>query len=161
MERSPYDPPLDMAPQTTRPNPAAIDALFFTVNATFALLIFAACVISIAAADNPFALIGGVIAVLPVGCYAVAEWICWYYEKTWLKRPLGILNMLLAAFFLFALASNVGEVLMADEPMDVGFVALFVLGLGAVAAYLGFCGWRRLRDSRSITMPPADPQDGG
>lgn len=73
MARSPYDPPGDTEPQTARPNPAVVDTVFFTVNATFALLCFAVCVSSTAAADDPSSFIGGAFAVLPVGCYVVAE----------------------------------------------------------------------------------------
>ena len=37
--------------------------------------------ISIIAADNPFAFLCGVIALLPVARYANAEWLCWYRNR--------------------------------------------------------------------------------
>lgn len=130
-----------------------MDTLFFTINATFSLLFFMACLVSIAAGDNPFAFIGGVIAVIPVGCYTLAEWICWYRRQDWLKRPLGILNLLLSAFFLFGMVTNLGEAMIADDPIDAGFIILFIVGFGAIVAYLAFCGWRRIRANPTQTHP--------
>ena len=91
------------------------------------------------------------MAVFPVGCYIVAEWICWYRRRDWLKRPLGILNLLLSAFFLFGMVTNLGEAMIADGPIDVGFIALFVVGFGLIVAYLAFCGWRRIRTNPTPT----------
>ena len=154
MVNSPYDSLQDTA--AVRP---VMDTLFFTINATFALLFFTACLVSIVAGDNPLAFIGGVMAVIPVGCYIVAEWICWYRRQEWLKRPLGILNLLLSAFFLFGMVTNLGEAMIADDPIDVGFIFLFVVGFGAITAYLACCGWRRVRANLSHTKRVSNVQD--
>jgi hypothetical protein len=137
-----------------------MDTFFFTVNATVALLFFWACLVSVAVGDNPFAFIGGVMAVFPVGCYIVAEWICWYRRRDWLKRPLGIFNLLLSAFFLFGMVTNLGEAMIADGPIDVGFIAPLVVGFGLIVAYLAYCGWRRIRTNPTPTKHVPNTQDG-
>jgi len=136
----------------------ALDTLTFAINFAFSTLFFVACVVSIAAADNPFAFIGGLLFVLPVACYAIAEWVCWYRKRHWLFRPLGILNLLLAAFFVFGLVTNVGEALLADEPIDLWFIVIFGVGFAIVAGYFGWCGWRRFRAASSV---PDAIQSGG
>ena len=141
-------------PSATRP----LDALCFVINFAFATFFFIACVVSIGAADNPFAFIGGLMFVLPVACYAIAEWMCWYRKRHWLFRPLGILNLLLAAIFVFGLVTNVGEAFMADEPIDLLFIRIFGLGFAIVAGYLAWCGWRRVH---AIPTVPDVIQDGG
>lgn len=122
-----------------------LDTLCFVINFTFTTLFLIVCVISIAAADNPFAFIGGFMLVLPVSCYAIAEWFCWYRKRHELTRTLGILNLLLAAFFVFGLVTTVGEVLMAEEPTDLWFILIFGTGFAIIAGYLAWCGWRRVR----------------
>lgn len=136
---------------------ALSDTLFFVVNFSFATLFFIACVISIAAADNPFAFLGGVIAVLPVACYVVAEWFCWYRQRRWLLRPLGILNLSLAAFFVFGLVTNIGEAITAEDPVNPLFILLFGFGFAVVAGYLGWCGWRRVH---AVPPTPVDSMQG-
>ena len=143
-DASPYAPPHCTAdsflPSATR----LLDTLCFVINFAFATLFFIACITSIAVADNPFVLIGGVMLVLPVACYAIAEWMCWYRKHRWLSRPLGTCNLLCAAFFVFGVVTNVGEAFMADKPIDAWFLVFFVIGFAFVAAYLAWCGWRRV-----------------
>ena len=145
MENSPYSPPTAIERHAQSESRSLADNVFFIINFVTATLFFMACVISIGTADNPFAFLGGVLAVIPVVSYAIAEWTCWYRRYDWLYRPLGILNLLLSAFFVFALVTNIGEVLMSDEAVDPLFILLFGLGFAIVAVYLGWCGWRRIR----------------
>ena len=123
------------------------DTICFVVNFAIALLFFVSCVISIGAADNPFAFLGGILFVSPVGLYAGAEWVCWYRQRHWLYRPLGVLNLLFSAFFVFGLVTNVGEALLADEPVDPLFILIFGLGFAIFAGYLWWCGWRRFHST--------------
>lgn len=138
----------------TRP----FDTLCFIINFAFATLFLIACIVSIVAGDNPFAFIGGLMFVLPVACYVIAEWVCWYRKRYWLFRPLGILNLLLAAFFVFGLVTNIGEALMAEEPIDPWFILIFAIGFAFVAGYLAWCGWRRFH---AIPGEPRTIQNGG
>ncbi len=128
-----------------------VDTLLFGINFAVATLFFIACVIAIATADNPFAFLGGVFMLLPVLGYAIAEWLCWYRREHWLRRPMGILNLLLAAFFVFGGVTNVGEVVLADDPVDPMFLVIFGLGFVVISAYLGSCGWRRIHLPTSAT----------
>ena len=144
MEHARYTPPMTTETQAHPDSPAIIDTSFFVVNFAISALLFISCVISIAAADNPFAFIGGLFMVLPVLSYAIAEWLCWYRSRHWLYRPMGILNLLLAAFLVFGSVTNVGEAVLADDPVDPFFIVIFGLGFGMFSAYLTFCGWRRL-----------------
>ncbi len=158
MDTSPYASPI-LHPDSSMPSATRLlDTLCFVINFAFATLFFMACVISIGAADNPFAFIGGFLFVLPVACYAIAEWLCWYRRRYWLFRPLGILNLLLAAFFVFGLVTNVGEAFIAEDPIDPLFLLFFGLGFAVVAGYLAWCGWRRIHTS--ATSSDAIP-DGG
>tara|TARA_R110002073_G_scaffold64719_3_gene161893 strand:- start:2468 stop:2944 length:477 start_codon:yes stop_codon:yes gene_type:complete len=145
MNAASYTPPHHPADSFTASATRPLDTLCFVINFTFATLFFIVCVIAIGAADNPFSFIGGFMLVLPVACYAIAEWICWYRKHHELTRPLGILNLLLAAFFVFGLVTTVGEVLMAEEPMDLWFILIFGTGFAIIAGYLAWCGWRRVR----------------
>ncbi|KAA5546001.1 hypothetical protein FYK55_03580 [Roseiconus nitratireducens] len=126
-----------------------IDTAIFATNFSIATILLMACVIAIATADNPFSFLSGLFLVVPVLGYAIAEWACWYRERNWLGRPLGILNLLLAAFFLFAAATNVIEVAQDRESVDPWFLVVFGLGFGMFSAYLGYCGWRRIRRAPS------------
>ena len=158
MDASPYLPPPDTTDRSMSFAKLPLDTLCFVINFAFSTLFFIACATSIGTADNPFAFIGGLLFVLPVACYAVAEWVCWYRERNWLFRPLGILNLILAAFLAFALVTNVGEALMADEPIDPWFIMVFGLGFAFVAGYLAWCGWRRIHATRGV--PSASQNDG-
>ena len=144
MDTSPYASPRSTADHSMPSSARPLDTVCFAINFAFSTLFFIACVISIGSADNPFAFIGGFLFVLPVACYAIAEWLCWYQERHWLCRPLGILNLLFAAFFAFAFVTNVGEAFMTDGPIDPLFILIFGLGFAVVAGYLGWCGWRRV-----------------
>ncbi len=141
-------------PSATRP----LDTLCFVINFAVAILFLIACVVSIGAADNFFAFIGGLLFVLPVCCYAIAEWVCWYRKRHWLFRQLGILNLLLAGFVVFGLVTNVGEAFMADEPIDPWFITIFGSGFAFVAGYLVWCGWRRFHAIPSV--PDTIQNDG-
>ena len=158
MVASPYLPPRNTADRSMSFATPPLDTLCFVINFAFSTLFFIACATSIGTADNPFAFIGGFLFVLPVACYAIAEWVCWYREHDWLFRPLGILNLVLAAFVVFALVTNVGEALMADEPIDPWFIMIFGLGSAFVAGYLAWCGWRRIHAMPGI--PNAIQNDG-
>ena len=158
MDASPYVPPPITTDRSMSFATPPLDTLCFVINFTFSTLFFIACVSSIGTADNPFAFVGGLLFVLPVACYAVAEWVCWYRERNWLFRPLGILNLVLAAFVAFALVTNVGEALMADEPIDPWFIMVLSLGFVFVAGYLAWCGWRRIHAMRGV--PSAIQNDG-
>lgn len=121
----------------------SLDTLCFVINFTLATLVFIACAVSIAAADNPFSFFGGLLFAFPAACYAGAEWVCWYRKRYWLHRQLGILNLLAAAFFAFAMVTTVGEAFLTDEPIDVGFILIFGFNFAFVSGYLAWCGWRR------------------
>ena len=108
------------------------------------LCFFIAYIVSIGAGDNPFAFIGGALFALPVACYAIAEWVCCYGKRHSLIRPLGVLNLLVAAFFRFGLIMNVGEAFMTDERVDLLFILIFGVGFAFVVGYLAWCGWRRV-----------------
>lgn len=158
MDASPYAPPRHTVDSSMPSATRTLDTLCFVINFALATLFFIACVESIGAADNPFVFIGGIMFVLPVSGYAFAEWVCWYRKRHWLFRPLGILNLLFAAFILFGLVKNVGEALMSDEPVDLWFVLICGTGLTLVAGYLAWCGWRRVHASSGV---PDAIQDGG
>lgn len=161
MDHTPYEPPANMRTQPVPGKRSFNETLFFALNFSFSLLFFAGCVVSIGVADNAYAWIGGVILVLPTGIYATAEWICWYRNRSWLKRPLGVSNLFLAAFFLFGLVTNLGEAIMDSKPIDIGFAAVFVLSFVAISGYLGFCGWRRVHDAPPLARIAALDQHGG
>jgi hypothetical protein len=158
MDESPYAPPRSTNDPSVPSAVSLLDSLCFVINFAFSTLFFIACVVSISAADNPFAFIGGTLFVLPIAFYAIAEWVCWYRKRDWLFRPLGILNLLLAAFLLFGLVTNVGGAFMADEPIEPWFFMNFVLGSALVVGYLTWCGLRRVH-----LMPGAPDaiQNGG
>lgn len=144
-DTSPYAPPRHLGDSPLQPSAKLLDTLFFTINLAFAILFALACAISIVVADNPFAFLGGIMFVVPIGCYAIAEWVCSYRERDWLYRPLGIVNLIFSAFLVFGGVTNIGEALLDDEPVDPIFILLFGLGFALVAGYLGLCGWRRIR----------------
>lgn len=143
-EDSPYASPLAPCSPASGAPLRIIDTLVFVVNFSVASLLFASCVVSIAVGDNPFALLGGLLAALPVGGYAIAEWCCWYRRWERLYAPLGGLNLALAQFVLFGLVVNLGEAFNAKDPVDPQFLIYFTLGCGLTASYLGLTGWRRL-----------------
>ncbi|PNY33863.1 hypothetical protein [Rhodopirellula sp. MGV] len=66
-----------------------LETLFFGVNFTLATMLFITSVIAIVVADNPYSMIGGLLLVLPVLGYAIAEWIRWYRQVSSLDRPMG------------------------------------------------------------------------
>ena len=121
-----------------------IDTALFAINFAVAVLVFVSCVLSIAAADNPYSFLGGVCLVLPVLGYAVAEWVGWYRPRPSLSRPLGVLNLLAAVVLVLGGVGNVGAALRADEPRDLRFIVALGAGFGLAAAYLAYSGWRRL-----------------
>lgn len=145
MDASPHTPPRHLSESSTTSATRALDTLCFLINSAISTLFLIACVVSIGAADNSFAFIGGLAFALPFACYTIAEWMCWYRRLFWLFRPLGILNLLFALFVAFGLITNLGEALTADEPVDPLFVLLFGLGFALFAGYLAWCGWRRVR----------------
>ncbi|OYP35423.1 hypothetical protein CGZ80_11270 [Rhodopirellula sp. MGV] len=55
------------------------------------------------------------------------------------------MNLFSAAFFAFAAVTTIGEEITNDEPIDWGFLAVFGGTFSLLAAYLGYCGWRRIR----------------
>jgi hypothetical protein len=145
MDASPYTPPRHLSDSFMMPTTRALDTLCFLINFAISTFFLIACVVSIGAADNPFAFIGGLVFALPSTCYAIAEWMCWYRRRHWLFRSLGILNLLFAAFVAFGLITNLGEALLANEPVNPLFILLFGLGFTVFAGYLRWCGWRRIR----------------
>lgn len=145
MDASPYTPPRNPTESSTTSATRALDTLCFLINSAISTLLLIACVVSIGAADNSFAFIGGLAFALPFACYTIAEWVCWYRRLYWLFRPLGILNLLFALFVAFGLITNLGEALMADEPVDPLFMLPFGLGFALFTGYLAWCGWRRVR----------------
>ena len=138
-------PPRETADLSLSPPTPIVDTVCFTINFSIAVLFFVASVVPIGTADNPLAFLGGLVLVFPIAAYAVAEWVCWYRQRHWLYRHLGIVNWLFAAFWTFGLVTNIGEALMADEPVDPLFILIFNLGFAILAGYLGWCGWRRFR----------------
>lgn len=160
MTSNPYTPPRHDNERVVQSSWSLFHSVSFVLNFSFATFFFVACVVSVAAGDNPFALLGGIIAVIPVACYAVAEWICWYRKHFWLLRPLGIANLLLAAFFVFGLVTTIGEAFMADDPVDPVFILLFGFGFSLIAGYLGYCGWRRIHALPSPIVPSLPIQSG-
>ncbi|QDU89789.1 hypothetical protein Pla175_31840 [Pirellulimonas nuda] len=146
-DASPDQAPVGSGTRNPTPGRALIDTLLLAINFVTALLILAASASAIAAGDDPYAFVSAVLTVPPVGAYAVAEWLCWYRQRSGLKRLLGVCNLLLAALMLFGLVSGLGEVYVSPEPIDRGLVAFLVLVFGATNVYLGACGWRRVRVS--------------
>jgi hypothetical protein len=137
------------------------DTICFVVNFLIATLIFICAAVSIAMAANPYAFFGGIVIVLPVLCYAIAEWLCWYRDQHWLLRPLGILNLLLAALCAFGIITNIGEAIMADDPVSPLFILLLVSGFTLVTGYLGWCGWRRFHLAQTALMGHTPSQPNG
>lgn len=141
---SPYSPPRGTNELRLPESMAVGDTICFVINFAVSTFLFIVSVFSILSAENAFAFLGGLFIVLPAGCYAVAEWVCWYRQRLRLLLPLGIINLMLAAFLGFGLIVNIGEALLAKEQMGSLYIFIFGVIWSSVNGYVAWCGWRRV-----------------
>jgi hypothetical protein len=127
-----------------------LDTLCFGINISIASLLCIDCVVAIFTANTPHTFLGAVVCVIPSGWYAIAEWQCWYRKRLKLLRPLGMLNLALAALFTFGLVTNIGEALLVNKHVDPLFLLIFGLCFASIAGYLAWCGWRRIQAKPNI-----------